>query len=396
MLRSTLRVFRSAWKPLLFPKNVPLVLPHQNIEEETFPGYLASRYFPVRIGEIIHEQYQVVGKLGYGATSTVWLARDLVHRQHVALKLFIHVAQKAKRGHPGRSALRQLLDSFDIKGPDGQHRCLVHPPLWDSVLALLYRNPIRKLPASVVAVILKCIFQALDFLHTECHVAHTDIKADNIMCGIGPNDPTFATFEQEELQDPSLRKVLDGRYIYLTRELAIPEDLLNPLLCDFGSAVPLYDGREHREDIQPDVYRAPEVILEAPWTTNVDIWNVGCMIWHIFEGEHLFRGQDPEHSAYRSRAHLAEMVALLGHPPKSLPARGNRSSEFFSSTGDFCTPVPLPATRTLEDRETTLIGEEDGMAFLRLMRKMLQWEPEERSSAKELLGDEWIIKHTTS
>ena len=105
-----------------------------------------------------------------------------------------------------------------------------------------------------------------------------DIKADNIMFGIGPADAAFTAFEQEEVQTPSPRKEVDGRFIYLTRELPMPQDLANPVLCDFGSAVPLDDGREHREDIQPDVYRAPEVIIEAPWTQSVDIWNVGCMV----------------------------------------------------------------------------------------------------------------------
>jgi hypothetical protein len=43
----------------------------------------------------------------------------------------------------------------------------------------------------------------------------------------------------------------------------------------------------------------------------------------------------------------------------------------------------------IEQRETSLEGEEKEM-FLRLMRKMLQWEPEKRSSAKELEQDDWL------
>ena len=51
--------------------------PSMKVEEETLPDYLAARYYPIRIGEVLASRYQVVGKLGYGATSTVWLARDL-------------------------------------------------------------------------------------------------------------------------------------------------------------------------------------------------------------------------------------------------------------------------------------------------------------------------------
>lgn len=75
--------------------------------------------------------------------------------------------------HPGRGAVRELLDSFDVNGPDGQHRCLVHPPLWESVLTFLHRNPVRRLPAPVLAFVLHRLFLALDFLHKECQIIHT-------------------------------------------------------------------------------------------------------------------------------------------------------------------------------------------------------------------------------
>jgi len=57
--------------------NYQRISPEQKIEEEKHPDYLAARYYPVRIGEVFASRYQVVGKLGYGALSTVWLARDL-------------------------------------------------------------------------------------------------------------------------------------------------------------------------------------------------------------------------------------------------------------------------------------------------------------------------------
>lgn len=102
-----------------------------------------------------------------------------------------------------------------------------------------------------------------------------DIKADNIMFGIA-DDSVFSDFEMEELQTPSSRKDLEGRLVYISRELGIPKEWGAPVLCDFGSAMP--GDREHFEDIQPNIYRAPEVILGAPWTYSVDIWNVGCMV----------------------------------------------------------------------------------------------------------------------
>ena len=64
-------LFRRPWKPLVFPNDgFARISANVKIEEETTPDYVASRYYPVRIGEILHAKYQVVGKLGFGVTST--------------------------------------------------------------------------------------------------------------------------------------------------------------------------------------------------------------------------------------------------------------------------------------------------------------------------------------
>ncbi|KAI9932522.1 hypothetical protein ASPWEDRAFT_101324 [Aspergillus wentii DTO 134E9] len=404
LIRSLPRLRR--WKPLNFsnPNFVRIPESHK-IEEETIPDYVASRYYPTRIGEVLKDRYQVVGKLGFGASSTAWLARDMDCRRYVTLKIFIKSTsmgqqlddeldmykrmEKGSKSHPGHNAVRSLLDSFYVTGPEDMHRCLVHPPLWESVLTFLHRNPIGRLPEPVLAFILQRVFLALDYLHTECQIIHADIKADNIMLGIA-DDTVFSDFEEEELQTPCPRKELDGRTIYISRDLRMPKAYGAPVLCDFGSAMP--GGIEHLEDIQPNIYRAPEVILEVPWTYSVDIWNVGCMIWDVFEGESLLTGQDPELHTYRSRAHLAEMIRLLGPPPPGLLARGRLSQKFFSEQGDFSAGIPLQDRVPLEERETTLEGE-DRERFLRLMRRMLQWEPEKRSSARDLAEDEWMRRH---
>ncbi|KAJ1715029.1 protein kinase domain protein [Aspergillus flavus] len=197
-----------------------------------------------------------------------------------------------------------------------------------------------------------------------------DIKANNIMFELA-DDSVFIKSEDDELQNPSPRKELDVRAIYLSRELEIlPGKIDAPVLCDFGSAT--LGSIEHSEDVQPDIYRAPE-------------------IWNIFEGGSLFTGHDPEFKAYRSRAHLAEMINLLGPPPPSLLARGKQTHRFFSDTGEFREATLLQNMTPLDQRETTLEGE-DKESFLRMMRRKLQWEPEKRSSAQELAEDEWICR----
>lgn len=61
-----------------FPSEGFEVLPvDHEVEEETIQGYKAENFYPVKLGEVIASRYQVVAKLGFGTTSTVWLCRDL-------------------------------------------------------------------------------------------------------------------------------------------------------------------------------------------------------------------------------------------------------------------------------------------------------------------------------
>lgn len=48
-----------------------------------------------------------------------------------------------------------------------------------------------------------------------------------------------------------------------------------PILCDFGEA--RVANRAHDDDVQPEVYRAPEVILHVERHSKVDVWNLGVM-----------------------------------------------------------------------------------------------------------------------
>ena len=219
------------------------------------------------------------------------------------------------------------------------------------------------------------------------------------------DESILGEFERSELQGPSPRKEQDGRCVYTSRELGMPKKVGAPALCEFASTVT--GGTEHVEDVQPNIYRALEVILEIPWTYSVDIWNVGCMVRrrlihgcedinHVadpgyFKGGHLSMGQDPEFKTYRSRAHLAEMISLLGPPPPppDFVARGWLGQKFFSAEGKFLEEDIIPKKTILEERETTLEAE-DKADFLRFVRRMLQWEPGKRGSARSLAEDDWI------
>lgn len=57
--------------------NFKILPSDQQIEEEVHDNTTKGRYYPVQIGDVINEKYQVLGKLGYSLGSTVWLANEL-------------------------------------------------------------------------------------------------------------------------------------------------------------------------------------------------------------------------------------------------------------------------------------------------------------------------------
>jgi serine/threonine-protein kinase SRPK3 len=55
--------------PTILPADIP-------IEEETIPGFNSRNFYPVNPGDLLNNRYRIVAKVGWGTTSTVWLAQD--------------------------------------------------------------------------------------------------------------------------------------------------------------------------------------------------------------------------------------------------------------------------------------------------------------------------------
>jgi serine/threonine-protein kinase SRPK3 len=61
----------------LATSNAASMDPRQLFEEECLPHYNHNQFYPVRVGQYLSSRYKVMGKLGYGSDSTVWLCRNI-------------------------------------------------------------------------------------------------------------------------------------------------------------------------------------------------------------------------------------------------------------------------------------------------------------------------------
>ncbi|PGH31514.1 CMGC/SRPK protein kinase [[Emmonsia] crescens] len=379
--------------------------PHQLLpqdvkcEEEDLPGYKPEDFYPVRLGDVFESRYRVIAKLGFGVGSSVWLCRDLDSGDYLTMK----VCTRQKAGvatqstsevavarhiqaidgeHPGGRYLRLMLGEFTIHGPVGEHRCLLYAPLGMTYTEFRNVLPDCMLDKTLLQQTYQLILIGLDLLH-QAGVVHTDISPNNIL--LGAQDPSFfSSIEQSESENPSARKVLQDRTIYCSQSMPITDG--TPVLCDFGAAR-IGEGK-FRGDVMPDFYRAPEVILGMEWDCKIDIWSIGVMVWDLFEGGRLFYAL--KNRILDDEQHLAEMVALMGPPPRSFLERSEQCRKYWDAEGRWIAATPIPE-QSLDAREWRLEGE-DHRLLLEFLSKIFRWLPEERASAEELISHPFLMQ----
>lgn len=189
-------------------------------------------YHPARVGETFKSgRYRALCRLGSGHFSTVWLCYDsanseLSRGRVVALKIQksasgytdaahdeIRILESIDKAAAGvATPVVRLLDSFEHTGVNGRHVCLAFDVMGASLLHLIKRFNFSGVPIPLVRRVTRDLLVGLDFLHTSARVIHTDLKPENVLMCIPPDDlrkldTEGADFNRELLD----RKLTRGR-----------------------------------------------------------------------------------------------------------------------------------------------------------------------------------------
>lgn len=284
----------------------------------------------------------------------------------------------ASSDHPGKARVMEFIHDFEHEAPTGKHVCLVFECLGPNLDVQMSKAQTNRLPYPTTKQVARQLLEAIDFLHNECSVLHTDINTSNILIDAQTN---FAQKEARLGPAAALHSDVDIR------------------IGDFGLACWV---DEHLTDqIQPFVLRAPEITLGAPWEASVDLYGVGCLLYYFVTGAPPFQHSPTlESSASTTEmARLGMQIQTFGAVPDVVLANATRTKEFFDEDGELrststSAPVSLEEQIIHPLRQTTSLmpkmPSEEVPLFCDFLRDILATDPRKRKSPKALLNHPWL------
>jgi len=303
----------------------------------------ADRLIGTRVGP-----YQITAVLGYGGTSTVYLARRVDGRfdQTVAIKVLHHAvihpqlrsrlhAERhvmARLEHPG---IARLIDSGDL--PDGSPYIVLEHVAGEDVLQYCDSHALF-LRERVELFIRVC--EAVQFAHRNL-IVHRDIKPGNILVTPEGNP-----------------KLLD----FGIAKLLAPESLSHTLPVT----------RLHERVLTPE-NAAPEQVLGRPITTATDVYALGVLLYQ------LLSGRPPYRLASYSQLQLERAICMDDPPRASQAANARIAGEAGSGRQRISERRGLSADRL----RASLAGDLDAIIAM-AMRK----EPERRYASAQAMAED--------
>lgn len=238
------------------------VFKHYNLKEELHLRIKVPHIIQKDKG-ILSSKYQILNKLGKGATGTVYIANNLLTKQQVAIKL-THKNQKI------------VIDDLEVQNEINVLKNLIHPNIarifefYETSVAFymiselckyseLFYKIERGFTELELSIIFYQLFSALCYCH-EHNIVHRDLKLENILI-----------YDIDNIGDTSME------YFWIK-------------LIDFGTAKLFNRKRSEQTIIGTSYYIAPEV-LKKNYNEKCDTWSAGVILYILLVGGVPFAGK---------------------------------------------------------------------------------------------------------
>ncbi|TFK33318.1 kinase-like domain-containing protein [Crucibulum laeve] len=324
-------------------------------------------------------RYVILRKLGWGMSSSTWLAHDRQGNSHVAIKVLNgYYTDLEKRGRvweleslkrlssPTSNAhCLRLFSNFTLpgKGSTGEHICLVTQLLGGDIKSL-HEAQDAVFPLPLAKRILLHTLRGIGHSHSH-GVVHTDLKHDNIFFDA---QMTSEALDNILASDPPRRHP--------------PE--------------PSFDGFVEAAAMQP---LPTPTIDEAMKRTYVladfgsYIWTFGCLIFEFVTSRALFKYEP--YAEYKLDEENNMLYQMLCYTCEDFPDHilnvSSQAVKFFDTSCNLKAGPPLiDYPFEISIRNYKVIPEADVLSTTNLMRKCLRLDPANRASASELLEDPWF------
>ncbi|KAF7322163.1 Protein kinase [Mycena kentingensis (nom. inval.)] len=375
-------------------------------------SYRPGGLHPTHLGDSFSDgRYTVVHKLGYGLRSTVWLVRDAESSSYVALKILAserdpsgaltvlkHLEETYDGDEEGSRHVARMLDHFMYEGPNGRHLCIVSdvqgPQIMSETLSFFFDLSENDgwMDADFARRLSGQIALGAAYLHKR-GIAHGDLHPGNVLyCFPRPwtsmeeiehdlGTPRKANFKPtpEEKASPHL-----PRYLVPATSMLHKADVLgmclkkpNIRICDFSESY--MPGLPSPSPLAtPYAFRPPQEMLgDAPHA--LDVWAL-AVLFHALFAFPLFLDEQNEA--------LADMVSNFGPFPEPFWSKWEKRSKYFDAAGKA---LDSGWNTTLLKLELSIPpGSEEYGVFESLVRRMVQYDAQERISAEEIVEHRWI------